>query len=159
MHVATISGNELAGVTDILGKIAGAVSDAGRVVTGVVAAGCGVVGNLPAAHPYITAAQAGCQVGTGVGMIPGSGGQPVPITTGPTGSSAGGKLLAASTQQVISPALLAQLQTPQTGLMSKPSSLVADGADKPFYKKPWFWAAIGGGVLVVGGGAVLLSRR
>jgi hypothetical protein len=29
----------------------------------------------------------------------------------------------------------------------------------PFYKKPLFWAAVAGGVVVVGGGAWAISRR
>jgi len=31
-------------------------------------------------------------------------------------------------------------------------------AEKPVYKKPWFWAAVGGGVVVLGGAAYALTR-
>jgi len=64
--------------------------------------------------------------------------------------------LAQATHQEIAPAAQAPAGVPQV----QESKLEAQtGQAAPIYTKPWFWAAVGGGVLVLGGGAYLLLRK
>lgn len=143
MLAGTISGSggqvTLVGVSDIWDSIKNSADKVLDTAKSALQKGCGYAAAIPPAHPYLMAAQGACLVS---GMMPTvTGGSPGATATMP---GAGG--------------LLSNLQQQMTAAQQQ-AALMALSADKPWYKKPLPWVGIGAGVVVLGTGAFLLTRR